>query len=150
MNDAIFNQAYQAAEEAARADEVPVGAVIFKTDTQEVIAVARNRTEELHDPTAHAELLCIHQACQQLGLKRLTGYSLFVTIEPCTMCAGAIAWARLDHLYFGATDPKTGGVLQGPAVFTHPQTHHKIGITDGIHAPECAHLMTQFFQQKRK
>ena len=150
MNENIFRVAYEEALAALQADEVPVGAVLFHTQTGEVVATARNRTEENRDPLAHAELLCIQAACRKLGVKRLTGYSLFVTLEPCTMCAGAIAWARLDHLYFGAYDPKTGGVCQGSCVFTHPQTHHKINITGGIHADECGSLMTRFFQERRK
>ncbi len=149
MNETIFTTAFNLAQEAFAADEVPVGAVIFKTETGEIVASARNRTEELKSPLAHAEILAIDAATQQLGQKRLTGYSLFVTLEPCTMCAGAIAWARLDNLYFGAFDPKTGAVHQGPQVFTHPQTHHKITIEGGIHATECGDLLTRFFQAKR-
>jgi len=150
MNELIFKTAYQLAVEAAQADEVPVGAVIFNTKTGDIIASARNRTEEMNSPLAHAELLCIQEACTQLKAKRLTGYSLFVTLEPCAMCAGAIAWARLDSLYFGAYDPKTGAVCQGPEVFTHPQTHHKIRVESGLHAEECGALLTSFFQSKRK
>ena len=150
MNDLIFNRAYALAEEAFKAEEVPIGAVIFRTDTGEIVAEARNRTEEQKSPLAHAEVLCIQEASRKLGLKRLTGYSLFVTVEPCVMCAGAIAWARLDALYFGAYDPKTGGVEQGAKVFTHPQTHHKIKIEGGIHAKECGELMTTFFRERRQ
>ena len=150
MNETIFRAAYEEALAAFRADEVPVGAVLFNTQTKEIITTARNRTEADRNPLAHAEVLCIQEACRKLGAKRLPGYSLFVTLEPCTMCAGAIAWARLDHLYFGAYDPKTGAVCQGPSVFTHPQTHHKINVTGGIHADECGALMTRFFQEKRK
>jgi len=149
MNETIFKTAYELAKQAAKADEVPVGAVIFNTQTEEIIATARNQSEELNSPLAHAEILCIRNACQKLGMKRLTGYSLFVTLEPCTMCAGAIAWARLDHLYFGAYDPKTGAVNQGPQVFTRPQTHHKIQIEGGIHADMCGELLTAFFMNKR-
>ena len=149
MNDTIFNRAYAQALEAFAADEVPVGAVIFETATGQIVAEARNRTEERRDPLAHAELLCIHDACTRLNLKRLTGYSLFVTLEPCAMCAGAIAWARLDNLYFGASDPKSGAICQGAQVFTHPQTHHKIHIVGDIHATECGALLTRFFRQKR-
>ena len=149
MNELIFNHAFNLATEAFQADEVPVGAVIFNTQTGEIISSARNMSEALQDPLAHAEILAIKQACQKLHLKRLTGYSLFVTLEPCTMCAGAIAWARLDNLYFGAFDPKTGGIEQGPKVFTHPQTHHKIKIQGGIHATECGELLKKFFKAKR-
>ena len=149
MNETIFKTAYALAQKAAQLDEVPVGAVIFNTETKEIIASAYNQTEKTKNPLAHAELLCIHEACQKLGVKRLTGYSLFVTLEPCTMCAGAIAWARLDNLYFGAYDPKTGAIKQGPQVFSHPQTHHKINIEGGIHADICGQLLTTFFQTKR-
>ena len=150
MNDLIFKRAYALAKEAYEAGEVPVGAVIFRTGTEEIVAEARNRTEELKDPTAHAEILCIQQACRKLDVKRLVGCSLFVTVEPCTMCAGAIGWARLDRLCFGAYDPKTGGVMQGSQVFTHPQTHHKIKIEGGIHSDECGDLMTAFFKERRQ
>lgn len=149
MNETIFNTAYALATEAFKADEVPVGAVLFDTKTLEVVAVARNQTEELKSPLAHAEMICIEQALQKLGQKRLPGYSLFVTLEPCVMCAGAIAAARLDHLYFGAFDPKSGAVEQGARVFTHPQTHHKINVTGGIHEAECGDLLKQFFKNKR-
>lgn len=150
MNQEIVNRALALASQAFDSDEVPVGAVIFNTTTGEIVAEACNRTERDGSPVAHAEILAIQAACTRLGLKRLTGYSLFVTLEPCTMCAGAIAWARLDALYFGAYDPKTGGVCQGPCVFTHPQTHHKITIQGGIEAQTCGTLMTRFFQAKRK
>ena len=150
MNQEIVNRALALASQAFDSDEVPVGAVIFNTTTGEIVAEACNRTERDGSPVAHAEILAIQAACTRLGLKRLTGYSLFVTLEPCTMCAGAIAWARLDALYFGAYDPKTGGVCQGPCVFTHPQTHHKITIQGGVEAQTCGALMTRFFQAKRK
>ena len=150
MNDLIFERALALAKEAYEAGEIPVGAVIFRTDTKEIVAEARNRTEELKDPTAHAEILCVQKACQTLGIKRLVGYSLFVTVEPCAMCAGAIGWARLDGLYFGAYDPKTGGVMQGAQVFTHPQTHHKIKTEGGIRAKACGDLMTAFFKERRQ
>ncbi len=149
MNETIFNHAFRLAMEAFYADEVPVGAVIFNTQTCDIVSETRNMTEAMRDPLAHAELLAIKQACQKLNLKRLNGYSLFVTLEPCTMCAGAIAWARLDNLYFGAFDPKTGGIEQGTKVFTHPQTHHKIKIQGGIHADECSELLKKFFKAKR-
>ncbi len=149
MDDIIFKIAFQLAQEAYKADEVPVGAVIFKTGTHEIVAQARNRTEETHSPLAHAELLAIDEACRRLGQKRLVGYSLFVTLEPCAMCAGAIAWARLDNLFFGAYDPKSGAVEQGASVFVHPQTHHKPHIQGGIEAERCGNLLSDFFQKKR-
>jgi len=149
MNETIFNIAYALATEAFEADEVPVGAVIFDTKTHEVVATARNQTEELKSPLAHAEMICIAEALKKLGQKRLPGYSLYVTLEPCAMCAGAIAAVRLDNLYFGAYDPKSGAVEQGAKVFTHPQTHHKIIVKGGIHEGECGDLLKQFFKNKR-
>ena len=149
MNEDIFKTAFSCAKQAFDSDEVPVGAVIFNTNTGEIITSTHNQTEQDNNPLSHAEILAIHQACQKLKTKRLTGYSLFVTLEPCVMCAGAIAWARLDNLYFGAYDPKTGAIEQGASVFTHPQTHHKINITGGIHAKECGQLLTDFFKSKR-
>lgn len=145
----IIKKALQAAQKAFQSDEVPVGAVIFSTQTGEILTVARNRTEAKKDVLAHAEMLAIKQACKKLNCKFLNDYSMFVTLEPCTMCAAAIAWARLDALYYGATDPKTGGVRQGAKVFTRPQTHHKI--SPRLKAvPECGQLMHHFFQKKRE
>lgn len=137
------------AKKAFLADEVPVGAVVFHSQTGEIIATACNQTEKTSNPAAHAELIAIQKACRKLKVKRLTGYSLFVTLEPCAMCAGAVSWARLDHLYYGAYDLKTGAVNQGACVFTHSQTHHKPAITGGIEADACAKLLTDFFKQKR-
>ncbi len=99
-----------------------------------VIAQAGNRTRELNDPTAHAEMLAIRAACAALGQERLTGYDLYVTLEPCPMCAAAISNARIARLYYGAADPKSGGVAQGPRVFSHPQCHHAPEVYDGIAA----------------
>lgn len=150
INSAILTAALDAARAAATADEVPVGAVIFNSDTLEIVSVAHNRTEQDADPTAHAEVLAIQKACHTLGVKRLVGYSLFVTLEPCAMCAGAISWARLDAVYFGANDPKTGAIYQGCQTFTHPQTHHKPTVESGFEADMCAQLMIDFFKSKRK
>jgi len=150
MNETIFKKAYGLAQQAFKADEVPVGAVIFKTETGEIIATGRNQTEKLKDPLAHAEMVCIKKALKKTGEKRLVGYSLFVTLEPCVMCAGAIAAVRLDTLYFGAYDQKSGAVNQGAQVFTHPQTHHKIKVIGGIHEVECGDLMRTFFKNKRE
>ena len=149
MNEMIFKRAYALAKKAFKADEVPVGAVIFDTKTREIIAAARNQTERLKSPLAHAEMICIRRALKKTGKKRLVGYSLFVTLEPCAMCAGAIAAVRLDNLYFGAYDKKSGAVCQGAQVFTHPQTHHKIKVIGGICDTECGNLMTAFFKSKR-
>ena len=127
--------------------EVPVGAVIV--GPRGVVATAGNRTRELNDPTAHAEMLAIRAACQLLGQERLTGYDLYVTLEPCPMCAAAISNARIGRLYYAASDPKSGGVAQGPRVFHHPQCHHAPEVYDGIGAPASEVLLRDFFRQKR-
>lgn len=135
------------ARAAAARGEVPVGAVIVQGD--EVIARAGNRTRELGDPTAHAEMLAIRTACESLGRERLTGADIHVTLEPCAMCAAAIAHARLARLYYGAADPKSGGVAHGARVFAHPQSHHVPEIYDGIAEEEAAALLREFFATKR-
>ena len=127
--------------------EVPVGAVII--GPQGVVATAGNRTRELNDPTAHAEMLAIRAACQLLGQERLTGYDLYVTLEPCPMGAAAISNARIGRLYYAASDPKSGGVAQGPRLFHHPQCHHAPEVYDGIGAPASEVLLRDFFRQKR-
>ena len=114
---------YEARAAAARG-EVPVGAVITDAAGQ-VVAQAGNRTRELNDPTAHAEMLAIRAACAALGSERLIGCTLTVTLEPCAMCAAAIAAARLERVVYGASDPKSGGVEHGARVFSHPQAHHR-------------------------
>lgn len=128
--------------------EVPVGAVLIGPDGL-VLAKAGNRTREDADPTAHAEMLVIRAAAQKLGTERLTGCDLYVTLEPCPMCAAAISAARIARLYYGASDPKSGGVGQGPRVFTHPQAHHVPEVYDGIAAEEAALLLQDFFAEKR-
>jgi len=136
------------ARAAADRGEVPVGAVIVdKSGT--VIARAGNRTLELRDPTAHAEILVIRAACANLGSERLTGCALYVTLEPCPMCAAAISAARIARLVYGAADPKSGGVAQGPRVFSHPQAHHVPEIVDGIGAEEAGALLRGFFEGLR-
>jgi len=139
--------ALQEAHAAAARGEVPVGAVIVGPDG--VIAQAGNRTRELNDPTAHAEVLAIRAACAALGQERLTGYDLYVTLEPCPMCAAAISNARIARLYYGAADPKSGGVAQGPRVFSHAQCHHAPEVYDGIAAPASEALLKDFFAAKR-
>jgi tRNA(adenine34) deaminase len=136
------------ARAAAARGEVPVGACIIAPDGT-VIARAGNRTRELNDPTAHAEVLAIRAACAALGSERLTGHDLYVTLEPCPMCAATISFARIARLYYGAGDPKSGGVAQGARVFSHPQCHHKPEVYDGIAAPEAEALLTRFFADKR-
>ncbi len=136
------------AEAAQARGEVPVGAVIIGPDGA-ILAQAGNRTRELNDPTAHAEILAIRAACDLLGAERLTGCDLYVTLEPCPMCAAAIANARIARLYYGASDPKSGGVSVGPRVFTHPQAHHVPEIYDGIDADRCAEMLRSFFAARR-
>jgi tRNA(Arg) A34 adenosine deaminase TadA len=135
------------ARAAGARGEVPVGAVIVGPEG--VIAQAGNRTRELHDPTAHAEILAIRAACAALGQERLTGYDLYVTLEPCPMCAAAISNARIARLYYGAADPKSGGVAQGPRVFQHAQCHHVPEVYDGIGAQPSEALLKDFFAAKR-
>ena len=137
------------ARAAALRGEVPVGAVI--TDPQgRVIAQAGNRTREAADPTAHAEILALRAACAAVGSERLPGHSLWVTLEPCPMCAAAIGFARIERLYFGASDPKSGGVAQGPRIFAHPQCHHAPQVYDGIAEVEAAQLLREFFSALRR
>lgn len=135
------------ARAAADRGEVPVGAVLVRDG--EVIARAGNRTRELNDPTAHAEILVIREAAARIGSERLVGADLYVTLEPCPMCAAAISFARIGRLYYGAADPKSGGVVQGPRVFSHPQAHHVPEIYDGIGADAAADLLREFFREKR-
>lgn len=140
--------ALEEAREAAARGEVPVGAVIVAPDGV-VVAAAGNRTRELDDPTAHAEMLAIRQACAVLGIERLTDHDLYVTLEPCPMCAGAISNARIRRLYYGAEDAKSGGVAHGARVFSHPQCHHAPEVYDGMGADESAALLTTFFAARR-
>jgi tRNA(adenine34) deaminase len=137
------------ARAAAARDEVPVGAVIVSA-TGQIIAQAGNRTRELHDPTAHAEILAIRTACALLGSDRLTGHDLYVTLEPCPMCAAAISAARIRRLYFAAADPKSGGVVHGPRVFAHPQAHHRPEVYDGMASDAAAALLRDFFARRRR
>ncbi|MGB3278781.1 MAG: nucleoside deaminase [Pseudorhodobacter sp.] len=127
--------------------EVPVGAVLVGPSG--VVAEAGNRVRELRDPTAHAEVLVIREACRKLGAERVPGHDLYVTLEPCAMCAAAISGARIARLYYGASDPKSGGVEQGAKVFSHPQCHHVPEIYDGISAEESARLLRDFFGARR-
>ncbi|WP_438955269.1 nucleoside deaminase [Cognatiyoonia sp.] len=139
--------ALEEARAAGERGEVPVGAVIVGPDG--IVAQDGNRTRELNDPTAHAEVQVIRAACRSLGQERLTGYDLYVTLEPCPMCAAAISNARIARLYFGASDPKSGGVGQGPRVFSHPQCHHAPEVYDGIGATAASDLLKNFFAGKR-
>ena len=141
-------QALTEARAAAARGEVPVGAVVVAPDGR-VVAAAGNRTRELNDPTAHAEILALRAACAAAGSERLPGHSLWVTLEPCAMCAAAIAAARIERLYYGAADPKSGGVAHGARVFAHPQAHHVPQVYDGLSANEAEALLTGFFRDRR-
>lgn len=140
--------ALEQARAAGLRGEVPVGAVIV-SESGVVVASAGNRTRELRDPTAHAEMLAIRAACLTLGQERLGGHDLYVTLEPCPMCAMAISHARIRRLYFGAGDPKSGGVMQGPRIFTHAQCHHAPEVYDGMNADESQTLLQDFFARLR-
>ena len=131
--------AFDAARRAAAEGEVPVGACIVRG--QRVLAVAHNRPRALHDPTAHAEILAIRAACAALGDARLAGCDLYVTLEPCPMCAGAITEARIRRLYFGASDPKGGGVEHGPRIFSQPTCHHAPEVYGGFREDEAAAML---------
>ena len=147
-----FRSFMEVALEEARAagarGEVPVGAVVVSPEGR-VVARAGNRTRELNDPTAHAEILAIRAACAGLGSERLGGHDLYVTLEPCPMCAAAISAARIGRLYYGAADPKSGGVAVGARVFAHPQCHHVPEVYDGIGGAEAERLLKEFFAAKR-
>jgi len=142
-----MDQALDEARAAADRGEVPVGAVVVRRGV--VLAAAGNRTRELNDPTAHAEVLAIRAACAAVGLERLIGANLYVTLEPCPMCAAAISNARIARLYYGAADPKSGGVMQGARVFDHPQCHHVPEVYDGLGEVEASALLEAFFAQRR-
>ncbi len=142
-----MRQALAAARAAADSGEVPVGAVV--TQAGRVIATAANAPRTLADPTAHAEILAIRAAAQALGRDRLEDCDLWVTLEPCAMCAGAIAHARIARLYYGASDPKGGAVEHGPRFFTQPTCHHRPDIYPGIAEAESAALLRGFFTDRR-
>ena len=134
---------------AAGRGEVPVGAVLVDGATGEILARAGNRTEQAADPTAHAEMLVIREAAAALGAPRLAGCDLYVTLEPCAMCAAAISFARIRRLYFGADDPKGGGVDHGPRFFAQPTCHHRPEVYSGIAEGEASELLKNFFRERR-
>ncbi len=141
--------ALEAAGAAAARGEAPVGAVVVDPGSGDIFACAGNRTEELSDPTAHAEILAIREAAVKLGAPRLVGCDLYVTLEPCPMCAGAISFARIRRLYFGASDPKGGGVEHGARVFDHPSCHHRPEVYGGIDEERAGALLKAFFAARR-
>ena len=135
------------ARAAATTGEVPVGAVVSRGG--EILAVGRNRMRELRDPTAHAEMVAIRAAAEALASPRLDGCDLWVTLEPCAMCAGAMALARIGRLYFGAADPKGGAVLHGPRLFAQPTCHHAPEVYPGIAEGEAGEMLRAFFRERR-
>jgi tRNA(Arg) A34 adenosine deaminase TadA len=141
--------AFRQAEAAVTRDEVPIGAVLVDSTTGQVLAVNHNRVEELHDPTAHAEMLVIRAVSTGRKEKRLPLCDLYVTLEPCPMCAAAISFARIRRLVFAARDPKGGGVEHGPRIFQQPTCHHRPEVFGGLDETRSAMLLKSFFQAKR-
>lgn len=141
-------RALSEAQAAGQRGEVPIGAVIAGPDGA-LLAAAGNRTRELNDPTAHAELLAIRAACARLGSERLTGCDLYVTLEPCPMCAAAISFARIRRLYYGASDSKGGGVEHGPRIYNQTTCHHAPEIYTGIGEADASLILKEFFQDRR-
>jgi len=147
MSD-YMEQALKEAEKAKARGEVPIGAVVVDKNGQ-ILARAGNQTEEDHDPTAHAEVLAIREAAKKLGSARLIDCDLYVTLEPCTMCATAISFARIRRLYFGAYDPKGGGVDHGACFYNQATCHHKPEVYGGLREQDCADLLKDFFEKRR-
>ena len=148
MPQIYMDMALEQAQKAAKRGEVPVGAVIVGP-AGGVLAARGNEMRQQNDPTAHAELLAIRDAVRALGEERLSGCVLYVTLEPCAMCAGAISHARLARVIYGASDPKSGGTDHGARVFAHPQCHHRPEVLGGIAERQCTALLKDFFAQKR-
>lgn len=147
IDKAYMLEALKEARKAFEEDEVPVGAVIVHEG--KVIARAHNEVERLKDPTAHAEMLALTSATNYLGIKWLNGASLYVTIEPCSMCAGALVLARIKHIYFGAKDPKTGACGSVLNIAHHQKLNHRVKVIGGIAAQECGAMLKEFFSRKR-
>ena len=144
-----MDAAFAAAELARDRGEVPIGAVLIDSRTGEVVAADGNRTGADHDPTAHAEMLVLRAAAARLGSERLGTLDLYVTLEPCAMCAAAIAFARIRRVVYGAPDPKGGGVEHGPRIFTQPTTHHRPEVVSGVGEARAAELLRTFFAARR-
>ncbi len=143
----FMDLALKTAQQAGRAGEVPIGCVIVRNF--EVIATGANRTLTDHDPTAHAEIVALRQAAATIGTERLVDCDLYVTLEPCTMCAGAISLARIRRLYYGAADPKGGAVESGVRFFTQPTCHHVPDVYSAVGETEAATLLQDFFRARR-
>lgn len=148
--DHIFmDMALEQARNAAARQEVPIGAVLVDSRNNTVIARGSNRTIETADPTAHAEILVIRDGCRAAGAQRIPECDLYVTLEPCAMCAAAISFARIRRVVIGAADPKSGGVLHGGKFFEQPTCHHRPEITSGIDAENCGQVLKDFFKARR-
>jgi tRNA(adenine34) deaminase len=147
MSKSFMDQALDLARAAAAAGEVPVGCVVVRAG--EVIAGAANRTLTDRDPTSHAEMIAIRAAARELGTERLTDCDVYVTLEPCAMCAGAISFARIRRLYYGAADPKGGAVDNGVRFFASPTCHHRPEVYGGIGESEASALLKDFFRERR-
>lgn len=145
-----MRRALELAKQAAENDEVPIGAIVVDSLTGKIVAEAGNQSAHNGDATAHAEILAIQQACKKLNQPRLWDMDMYVTLEPCTMCAAAISFVRIKHLYFGATDKKGGAVVSGVKFFEAPTCHHRPTVEYGILAEESTKLLQDFFQKKRK
>lgn len=143
----FLQTAFEEAETAGKRGEVPVGAVVVKEGR--ILARAGNRVEELKDPSAHAEILALREAGKVLGEPRLIGCDLYVTLEPCPMCATAISFARIRRLYFGAYDPKGGGVDHGPRIYGQPTCHHQPEVVGGLEEVRASDLLKAFFRDRR-
>ena len=143
----FMDRALELGRAAAAAGEVPVGAVVTRNGA--IVGEAHNAPRDLHDPTAHAEILAIRRAAESLGTERLTECDLWVTLEPCAMCAGAIVHARIGRLYYAASDPKGGAVEHGARVFDQPQCLHRPEVYAGIGEQRAAHMLQGFFRQRR-
>ena len=146
-DESWMEQALEQARLAAQAGEVPVGALVIKDG--EIIGLGHNRNLLDHDPAAHAEIIALRQAAARLGNHRLTGCEMFVTIEPCAMCAGALVHARLARLVYGTSDPKAGAAGSVLQVLNHPGLNHKMEIRSGVLADKCSEILQKFFREKR-
>lgn len=144
----FMDEALEEARLAGQRGEVPVGAVVVQDG--QIVARAGNRTRQDRDPTAHAEMLALRAACAAAGSERLAGHDIYVTLEPCPMCAAALSAARIARIYYGAADPKSGGVAHGARVFSHPQCHHVPEVYDGIAEEPSQRLLRAFFAARRE
>ncbi|MEZ5918449.1 MAG: nucleoside deaminase, partial [Alphaproteobacteria bacterium] len=152
MDDEItyMRMALEEAKTAMARDEVPIGAVLVHCETGEIVSKNGNRTRELYDPSAHAEILVIREGCAHEEAQRIPDYDLYVTLEPCAMCAGAISFARIRRLVIGAQDPKGGGILHGGQFFEQKTCHHRPVVISGVLEEACGQILKEFFKAKRK